>query len=354
MKVCITSDWHFGSKKNNEIIHQNSLNTIKNEMIPYLKKHNIKDIYFLGDLFDNRNNINVKIKSDVYDLFDVDLKDFNVTCIRGNHDQFYRTSTDVHSLKMFKKFSNVEVIEDIELKEVDGKKFLFVPWQVDYEEFKKKVTHQNIHCDVCFGHFDINECYMNKLSALTHEGLNPELFFNNYTLTLSGHFHLRSTYQMGGSNIVYVGTPYELNRNDKNEPKGFCILDTETLEYEFIDTVKYLKFKDITYPEKPTKKLVEGNIVDVHVTIDNKFSDIEYNQYLKTLNALNPVKVNILTKYAIFNTVSTQTSATNNFNVKTTMESIRDYINNVLDLSQEDKTLLYEKMESIYNESRGI
>lgn len=353
MKIAIISDLHFGNKKNDEIFLNNALNVFNNEIIPYLKKNKIKDIYILGDIFDSRNTINIKIKNAVYNLFDINLKDFNIIMILGNHDIFYKNSTAVHSLKMFKKFSNVEVIEDIALKIVDNRKFLFVPWQLNYDEFKTKVTHKNIHCDVCFGHFDINECYMNKLSTLTKDGLPKDLFFNNYNITFSGHFHSSSKTVRGHSEIVYVGTPYELNRNDRNEPKGFCILDTDTMTYEFVDNKKYLKFTEIVYPNKPSAKLVTGNIVDVHVTIDNAFSDTDYNMYLKQLNALNPVNINIITKYAIFNEVQQSTQGST-FGVKTTMESIKDYIDTALDLCQDDKTLIYNKMESIYNESRGL
>ena len=38
-----------------------------------------------------------------------------------------------------------------------------------------------------------------------------------------------------GRKIQYIGNTYQITRSDIGQPKGFCVLDTDTLEYEFID-----------------------------------------------------------------------------------------------------------------------
>jgi DNA repair exonuclease SbcCD nuclease subunit len=344
---CLLSDFHFGYKKASELFLNNSIKCIRNEIIPYLLENDIKDIYILGDIFDNRNTINVKVKNVVYDLFDIDLKNFNIKILTGNHDIFHKNTISIHSLKMFKKFHNIQVIEDIILEEVDGKKFLFVPWQVDYQEFTNKIANKNIFCDAAFMHADINGSYMNRLSSVTKDGLDPNILFNNYQKVFSGHFHLHSVTNRGDREIIYVGTQYELNRNDKNVPKGFIILNTDDMSHEFIKTKDYLKYVDITYPIKPTRKLIEGNIVDCSITVDKDFSDVEYAAYMKLINSYNPVSVIPITTYNIFNNTYTD----DKFNVKTTLESVKDYIYGVLELTDDDKQLIYEKIELLYSEA---
>lgn len=351
MQIALISDLHFGIKKNSDLFLENSLKCIKEEFIPALRKRAISHIYILGDIFDNRNTINVKVKNAVFDLFNEDLKNFKIKIIVGNHDIYHKSTTDINSLKMFTKFTNIEIIDEITLQNVDGRKFLFVPWQVDYKKFQEKVADSNFHCDVCFGHFDINRCYMNKHNIMTNDGLNPEVFFNNYTLTFSGHFHIRSITKSDTREIIYLGTPYELNRNDRDEPKGFCILDTENLQYEFVDTKKYIKFINVTYPEKVTKTTIAGNIIDIHVLVDKDFSDTDFQTYLKHINSLGPaINPSIITKYNIVNEFSPDKT----LNIKSTMEAVQDYVRDVLTLNDSDKMKIYEKIATIYNEVKFI
>ena len=69
-KVCLITDLHFGVRKNSEVYFDSQKNFLTNQLIPYLKENDITKIFFLGDIFDNRNNINTKVQNDVFHLFD--------------------------------------------------------------------------------------------------------------------------------------------------------------------------------------------------------------------------------------------------------------------------------------------
>jgi DNA repair exonuclease SbcCD nuclease subunit len=135
MNVALISDLHLGCKKNSDVFLNNHIKYLTDEFIPYLKKHGINYIFILGDIYDNRNSINIKVKNAIYDLFEQQFKDFNVYMIVGNHDTYFKTSIDTHSLKFFKKFENITVIDDVERIELNNKKILMVPWQTDNEQF---------------------------------------------------------------------------------------------------------------------------------------------------------------------------------------------------------------------------
>ena len=154
-KVALVTDTHFGVHSNNEIFLQSQLRFFRNEFVPYLKENGITDIVHLGDLFDNRNHINLKILNAVYDLFDNELSEFNIHVIVGNHDSLYKNTIEVNSTKFLGNFKNVNVVDDIELINIDGRDILLVPWLVDLEDFATRVANKNTDCDVCMGHFEI-------------------------------------------------------------------------------------------------------------------------------------------------------------------------------------------------------
>lgn len=75
--VALLTDTHFGMRKNRDIFLDSQIRFFNEVFVPYLKDNNIKDVFILGDLFDNRNTLNIMTKNEVFNLFDTILKDFN-------------------------------------------------------------------------------------------------------------------------------------------------------------------------------------------------------------------------------------------------------------------------------------
>ena len=63
-------------------------------------------------------------------------------------------------------------------------------------------------------------------------------FENKFKKIFSGHFHTRSKKDINGTDIIYVGSPYQLTRADFNEERGSLTLDLDTLEYTYINNTK--------------------------------------------------------------------------------------------------------------------
>ena len=109
--IAILADVHFGYS-NYEFL-DSELRFFREVMIPELKRRGIKKIIQLGDLFENRRHLDVYVMNKIHDLFENDLKDFDIYIFFGNHDVFYKNSNEIHSFKFLKKFKNVTVIETI-------------------------------------------------------------------------------------------------------------------------------------------------------------------------------------------------------------------------------------------------
>lgn len=346
MEIALISDLHFGHKKNSDPFLENHIDYIKNEFVPYLKKNNISTIMILGDLFDNRSSINVKVKNAVYDLFDQYLHEFKIFMIVGNHDTYFHNSINTHSLKFFKKFSNITVVDDIDRIYLDNRYILMVPWQTNYDEFAERVARKNFHCDVCLGHFDISGFKLNK-TRLSEEGLSSDLFFNNYTLTFSGHFHTRSKSMRGTFSIIYIGSPYHLTRHDTGEERGFCVLDLETLKYKFVNSKNTIKFIKIEYPNTINEKIIHNNIIDIHVKVDEQYSEEQLQKYIRTIEEYNPLfSPNIVVENSNINPLIN--SDVKNFGSAITM--IKEYVDG-LDIPNKDK--VYFTIEKIYNSAKN-
>jgi DNA repair exonuclease SbcCD nuclease subunit len=132
---------------------------------------------------------------------------------------------------------------------------------------------------------------MNKFKT-SDTGFNTKIF-KTFDKIFSGHFHIRDIQTKHGTDIVYIGSPYALDRNDMNEEKGFCILDLDTLDYEFINNKTSIKYKSIKYPESINEKTVLGNIVDVCVEYNDKYSEEKFQQYLVKVQQFEPISVHV-------------------------------------------------------------
>jgi hypothetical protein len=88
--------------------------------------------------------------------------------------------------------------------------------------------------------------------------------FEKFDKVFSGHYHTRSD----NGKIFYLGNPYEMFWNDVNDPRGFTIFDTETLDFEHINN-PYKLFYNIYYDDTPFQTFdtseYEGKIVKLIV-----------------------------------------------------------------------------------------
>lgn len=343
MKVAILGDTHFGCRNGNNRIRQNQMLFYREQFFPYLKEHGITEVIQTGDFFDSRKHIDILSLADcITEFIDPCINmGLNVNVIVGNHDLPYKTNNeDASSASVLGAYPETFKVYENDMVEVDG--IHYCPWI-------SPANKEHLSADlkkggrILVGHFETTNMLMGKGNPCK-EGTTEAKDFQGWDLVLSGHFHHRSRTE----NIVYVGTPYETSFSDADQVKGFHVLDTETLELEFIANEHKL-FHDIVYStddEVPNVEHITNDYVRVRIVKNDDSEKVA--KLIKRVNAAAPFDIKIIDR-----TIEAYTSA----NVDEVIESqsteriIEDYVDDVAG----DNTLLPEvkKMTlEIYEQAR--
>ena len=277
-KIFLLGDLHLG-------IRNNSIEWSKSQS-DFLINHFCKKIDELGfnpetdiliqegDWFHNRESTNNRIWNDSLRIFEALSDKFKrgIYIILGNHDVYYKDNNNIHSLMGIEKmFDNVHVFSKEKILTInDYHRFLMLPWVEDEEEITKKVSKFSKEADYMICHADIKDFRLNKWVKI-HSGLDINSL-NSFKRIWSGHIHIRQE----NKNVLYTGTPYELDRGDRGNTKGFYILDVSTndLKESFIENTfspKHIKINiDDLLKLKifEIKKMFNNNFIDVMIEIN--------------------------------------------------------------------------------------
>jgi DNA repair exonuclease SbcCD nuclease subunit len=264
MKIVLLGDLHIGGRNDSLVFSLHVKKFFDDLFFPYLIENDIKTVIQVGDIFDRRKYINFKSLYDSKKYFFKKLSDFNINLVTipGNHDIYYKDTLEVNALDLLlREYKNIEIILTPQEKEIDGVKFLFLPWICEENEQASLEAVNNSTANFCVGHLQLVGYEMRR-GVLSDHGHNAKLF-NKFEKVYTGHFHHQSLI----GNIFYIGTPYEIDWSDYDELKGFHVFDTETHEDYFVKNDKCLFYK-IDYNEKD-------------YNIDN-VKDLNFTQYKNT------------------------------------------------------------------------
>ena len=276
-KIALISDIHFGCRNNSEQYLEMIRKFFTVTLNKVLIDRKITDVRILGDLFDCRNNLNVRTLNVVLEVFDWFVENnpkIKFTMFPGNHDVYYRNKNDVNSMKALKNHKNVVLYENLHEETINGKRILSVPWLVeatqDEMKFKSICEDPNEKYDLCLGHFEIKGFEINK--GQYDETGKDHGTFRNFSRVFSGHYHIRSTL----GKISYLGCPYQLTWGDYEDKKGIHVYDIDENTTEFIenlDSPTHVKItiEDLTKKNMAVLKRIKGNYVKL--IIDKKMSD---------------------------------------------------------------------------------
>jgi DNA repair exonuclease SbcCD nuclease subunit len=287
-EVAVIGDVHLGLHQSNNVWHDISVSYAK-----WLKQtlidRNIKDIIFLGDILDNRNEVSVTTLHILHRFFKT-LEDFNIIITIGNHDCYYTKRSDVHSLGTLSDWTNIEVIDKPVSVNLFNQTLTFCPWNTQLADIPKS--------DILFGHFEINTFKMNG-GHVCESGYNSQELLDKASLILSGHFHKTDTRDYKNGKIVYVGSTYENNWGEYGDPKGFYILNLHDNALEFVSNNVSPKHVKIRLSEliavgkisDSIKKEFNGNIITfiIDVETDQKVLD----SLLAKLYSLSPISIKL-------------------------------------------------------------
>jgi DNA repair exonuclease SbcCD nuclease subunit len=284
-KVVLISDIHLGTHQDSAIWHKSALNYakwLKEEMY----KKDVHDIFILGDILNNRNEVSVTTLHVLDQFFDI-LRDFSIVIVVGNHDCYYNNRHDIHSIGTLSKWSNIQVIDKPTTVTLYDKVMTFCPWESKINDIPKS--------DIVFGHFEIQSFKM-RYSQVCEYGTKPKDLLDKAPLVISGHFHLLESRKYDEGNILYLGCPYELDWGDYGSKKGYFILDIPTSKYDFVENTFSPKHKKINLTELMTTGITESIKADfknniVKLSFDTSIEEETASKLIEKLLILKPLNL---------------------------------------------------------------
>ena len=227
MRVFMITDTHFGIYLNNLDKWMNMMeSTFYNFVIPYLKENSKPGdiLVHLGDLFDNRTSIPIIILNKVEKILR-DVSDIIPTHIMvGNHDLFNKGSNDVNSVRLFGYMNkNITTYETTTSLKIGNSNIILMPWVEKRIDMINEI--KNNPGDYLLCHSDLNGCrmHLNSVAHRNSDKIDVEVF-GGYKDVFSGHIHLTQQ----NKNFRFIGSLYQMDRNDIGDQKGITILDLET------------------------------------------------------------------------------------------------------------------------------
>ena len=225
----------------------------------------------MGDVFDKSSSIKNEAFVPLFmKLYEMKNSGIEFTFILGNHD-IYTVNND----SIVETFHPIgRVVKDVL---VDGD-FTFL-------SYTKKEENVPVSGRWLFTHLPIANFSFDNLFHATEKHAFKEELFENYSLVFSGHFHRHQSRK----NIVYVGSPVQLNFGEEGTTKGFIVFDDETENWEFV-----------CYDEAPiymTINLYDFNKIDpsnkfIRVKVDKKIENyVKLKRYLFEKGALDIVPI---------------------------------------------------------------
>lgn len=222
MKVLILCDTHWGVRGDNPNFYDYQKKFLDNVVFPYIKRFDIKRMFHLGDLVDNRKTMNYQTLTRMREDFLDPLAALNIETdwIPGNHDSFYRNNININAMKEF--VTTGKVYDGVENIQLGNASVCVVPWICSdrYEHDTKQIREST--SQYCFGHLELKGFPNNN--GLSSVGGEDRVLFNQFDKVLSGHFHKRSRQD----NVHYLGSCFQSSWSDFGDYRGMSVFDTDT------------------------------------------------------------------------------------------------------------------------------
>jgi DNA repair exonuclease SbcCD nuclease subunit len=155
---------------------------------------------------------------------------------------------------------------DEDLKKDENGMFKFLPYTKNEELIPKEG-------EILFTHIPIADFSFDNAYHATEKHAFKKDLFSSFSLVFTGHFHRHQSQK----NIVYVGSPVQMNFGEEGQKKGFVVFDTGNLSWEFIH-----------YQEAPTYKTIDiRNFTNFNPR--NKFVGVRIDEKIENLVKLKKI-----------------------------------------------------------------
>ena len=223
-KIAMITDTHAGVRNNSTAFHDYQQKSYR-WFFNYLDENDISCVMHLGDMFDNRKNINMLSLKRVREDFIYPLRGRGITThiIQGNHDSYYRNTHEVNALTELvgDRYSNITVYSVPEVINIGGLDIQIMPWITESNVEASMKAINSPRAPILMGHLELRDFTM-FTGAIATDGLDRQLF-DKFDHCYSGHYHHKSTL----GNVSYIGAFAQYNWSDYHDPRGFSVFDTE-------------------------------------------------------------------------------------------------------------------------------
>lgn len=349
--VVIIGDLHIGARNNSQLFLDYMKDYFYNELFPFIKENNVKNVIQLGDTLDKRKNIDFVTSAFLIKewLSWFDNNDVKLHSIIGNHDTYYKSTNDLSGVKQYESlFHNVNIITEPESIKIGNTNFICIPWICpenkqdvkNYIEYIRNTPKNTGEFRIMCGHFELAGFNINR-NFKSKSGTLDEEEFQSIDHVFSGHFHTPSERK----NIQYVGTPYWLTWNDYGDKKKIVLLDADDPlnTIENIYTEKSLFHKIIYQPgEQQNINVPKGSFVKVIVNEPDNLLDVFVNDLSERFD-LSQCQVIDMT-----NTETEQESELDNIELDDPFQILMKSIENI------DDPFVSSELLSIYKEAQTL
>lgn len=266
-RVLLFSDAHMARHKKSLDRLQDGLNVLE-WVFATAQTNKIDIIIFAGDLFHDREKIDILVYLRTFEILEKYLSDskLNLYLLVGNHDMWSDKKWDVTSVRPLSALAGVTVIDKPCTVSILGHDIDFLPYTknpLDYlNQFKKR--------NFLIGHLALDGAKTNHHHnvysdvVIEHDGdmtILDSSIFSDWRRVWLGHYHFG---QEISHNVEYIGSPLQLTFGEAFTDKHIIIWDLDSNEKTYVKN-NFSPQYYILRPDQINDYKLEKNFIRIEV-----------------------------------------------------------------------------------------
>lgn len=270
MEGIIFSDLHY--QEHPEFPFQDVADSVLKQIEDYINKNNINYTFHLGDLYNSRMKMPVRIITPLINYFSkIASLNSQVFLLRGN--QFHEGDKFDYNGHLFTS-NHLHAIDQPGVSNFNNASIFLLPYgpkdllinQINI--WKKKYSSNGSKQKILMTHFGLEGATINDYEVPNQETLSKkDLAW--FDFVFAGHFH---KHQEVWKNAWQVGSPYRVSFAEKDDKKGFIHFKDGKVKFIELDVPGMLVIENINN-KKVWKKNIPGSFVKV--ILDEQYVDLK-------------------------------------------------------------------------------
>lgn len=291
--ILIFSDIHIHSHKKRTERLQDCIDALE-WIFSLAKEKNIKNVVFAGDLFHDRQRIDVLTYCKTFEIFQK-YKGLNIYLLLGNHDLWYFQKWDISSVTPLSAIDGVRVIDKPCTLKIDDHEISFLPYTHNPIEDLEKIKN-NSKYKILFGHVAIDGAVWNVMHgtqaevSVEHDGDMHKItsdIFSEWDQVFLGHYHAA---QKLTPKVEYIGSPLQLSFGEAFQHKHVIIFNLETKEKQYVRNT--FSPQHFIIPEKDVSKYdLNKNFIQILVEDISNSSIIDLRTNILSENTVGSLEI---------------------------------------------------------------